>query len=88
MREKARFSLDIGRAADAMMGKTKDITFAVSRDDEIDVVEAAMEHSATRESGDRIVTFDEPRHGVRPRRRVEWVKIQTRTWLVSIEDIL
>jgi hypothetical protein len=87
MRQKARFSFDIGGAAGAMMGKTKDIAFAVRGDDLIDVVEASMEHSARWESDDRIVAFDEPRHGVRARRRIEWVKIQTRTWLVSIEDI-
>lgn len=87
MRQKARFSFDIGGAAGAMMGKTKDIAFTVCRDDLIDVVEASMEHSARWESGDRIVSFDEPRHGVRARRRIEWVKIQTRTWPVAVDDI-
>src|SRR5215471_21677827 len=75
MHEEIRFGHDVGGAARAMMRKAKDIALAGRRDDQISVVEAAIEHSAFKRKRECVMLGYELRHGFRPGSRIQRLKI-------------
>jgi hypothetical protein len=75
MSQEIRFGPDVGGTARAMMRKTKDVTLTGRSNEPIDVVETAIEHPAIKRKRECVMFGDELRYGVRPRRRVEGLKI-------------
>ena len=70
MRQEVRFGPDIGCTARAMVRKAKDVTLVGRGDDQVNVIEAAIEHSAIKRRAERILFGYELRHGFCPGRRV------------------
>jgi hypothetical protein len=63
MRQEVRFGPYVGGTARTMVRKSKDVTLAGCRGDQINVIEPAIEHSAIKRRADRVVFGYELRHG-------------------------
>jgi hypothetical protein len=70
MRYEIRFGPDICNAPRAVMREAKHVTLVGGCNDQINVVETAIEHSATERKGKRVLFGYKTRNLLRPTRRV------------------
>jgi hypothetical protein len=75
MRHEIRLGPDIGGPAGAVMRKAEHVTLAGRCHDQIDVVEAAIEHPALERNGKRKMFADKTRNRLCARRRVDRLEI-------------